>query len=369
VRSHHRFAALAIPLTLVLAAATACSDGDKSSSDPAPTGSAVTTVSGSVPRLQTSEGLSAVEIAQNIAPSIVRVQTESASIDFLGRVVPSGGVGTGVIINGDGHIVTNNHVITAANSSKVADKITVTLSDQRTAQATVVGRDSATDLAVLKIDEGNLVPASWGDSAHLEVGQDVLAVGFALGLEGAPSLTRGVISAVNRTIQEQPYTIPDAIQTDAGINPGNSGGPLLNANGEVIGINTAIIRGAQNIGFAINVSLARPIIEQLITDGHVERAYMGIGSVDVTPGIASNFGLSVDKGIAVTVVASGSPAADAGLRANDVIVSIGGDDVANNGDLLALLARHSPGDTVDVVLYRDKEKHTIQLTLGSREGD
>ena len=164
-----------------------------------------------------------------------------------------------MIIDTDGHIVTNNHVVTAGTGNRPADRITVTLSDQRTATATIVGRDQATDLAVLKIDVDSLAPATFADPESLQVGQDVVAIGFALDLKGGPTVTRGVLSAKGRTIDEQPYTINDAIQTDAGINPGNSGGPLVNARGEVIGINTAIIQGAQSIGFSISVALVQPI--------------------------------------------------------------------------------------------------------------
>ena len=159
----------------------------------------------------------------------------------------------------------------------------MTLSDQRTATATIVGRDQPTDLAVLKIDIDSLAPATFADPESLQVGQDVVAIGFALDLEGGPTVTRGVLSAKGRTIDEQPYTINDAIQTDAGINPGNSGGPLVNALGEVIGINTAIIQGAQSIGFSISVALVQPIVRDLIEFGEIDRAYLGVGTVDVTP--------------------------------------------------------------------------------------
>jgi serine protease Do len=278
--------------------------------------------------------------------------------------VPGVGIGTGVIIDGQGHIVTNNHVIMMGPD--VAQTITVTLADQRTVPARLVGRDAATDLAVLKTDEPSLTPAAWGDVSGLRAGQDVVAIGFALGLEGAPTVTRGVVSAKGRTIEEEPYTIPDAIQTDASINPGNSGGPLVDARGEVIGINTAIIRGAQNLGFSISVTIARPITEELIATGTIERAYLGVGTVDVTESIVRNFGLPVDAGVAVTVVGAGSPAAGAGLQANDVIVAVDGLELSNNGDLLAVLRVKRPGDAVTVDYYRGGERRTAQVTLIAR---
>ena len=316
--------------------------------------------------LQRDQGLSVVESADKLAPSIVRVQTEGATLDAFGRSVPSKGVGTGVIIDSAGHIVTNNHVITNGSGSTPAKTITVTLSDQRTAKATIVGRDQPTDLAVIKIDEPNLQPATFADPNTLRVGQDVVAIGFALDLTGGPTVTRGVLSAKGRTIQEQSYAINDALQTDAGINPGNSGGPLVNASGEVIGINTAIIQSAQSIGFSISVELVQPTVQTLIDQGKVDRAYLGVGTVDVTPSIASNFSLPVSSGIAVTSVGAGTPADDAGLRQNDVIVQVDGQAVANNGALLAVLAKHKAGDSVPVQFYRAQDKRDVTVTLAAR---
>jgi serine protease Do len=356
-----------------MVACAACSGGgsSKTPTSPAPpaTTSAASTVSGSLPAIPQEAGLSTVEIVDKLAPSIVRVQTEGATLDIFGRVTPGGGVGTGVIIDAAGHIVTNNHVVTVGTGNRPADRITVTLADQRTATATIVGRDQAIDLAVLKIDADNLIPATFGDADQLRVGQDVVAIGFALDLQGGPTVTRGVLSAKGRTIDEQPYTINDAIQTDAGINPGNSGGPLVNARGEVIGINTAIIQGAQSIGFSISVALVKPSVQDLIDHGKIDRAYLGVGTVDVTASIAKNFQLPVDKGVAVTVVGSGTPAEAAGLRQNDVIVKIDGQDVTNNGSLLAVLAKRRAGDTVPVEFYRGSERMTIDVQLDSRPGD
>jgi serine protease Do len=366
-----------VALSLALAACGACSGGSPSKptpSPPAPGAISTTTVAtaisggGGVPAIQSESGLSTVEIVDKLAPSIVRVQTEGATLDIFGRIAPGGGVGTGVIIDTAGHIVTNNHVVTIGNGNLPADRITVTLADQRTASATIVGRDQAIDLAVLKIDAGNLSPAVFGNADELRVGQDVVAIGFALDLQGGPTVTRGVLSAKGRTIDEQPYTINDAIQTDAGINPGNSGGPLVNARGEVIGINTAIVQGAQNIGFSISVGLVKPSVQDLIDNGKIDRAYLGVGTVDVTASIAKNFQLPVDKGIAVTVVGRGTPAEAAGLRQNDVIVKIDGQEVTNNGSLLAVLAKRRAGDTVPVEFYRGTELKSVDVKLDSRPG-
>jgi serine protease Do len=314
------------------------------------------------------DALSVVEIAQLLGPSIVRVQTESATIDQFGRVVPGGGIGTGFIIDEQGHIVTNNHVIESAAESPDG-AITVTLADQSVVPATLVGRDVATDIAVLDIEVEGLSAAEWGDAEELTIGEPVVAIGFALGLEGAPSVTAGVLSARDRTIEEPPYTIPEALQTDAGINPGNSGGPLVNDRGEVIGINTAIIRGAENIGFAISVGLAEDIVEQLIDEGSIERAYLGIGAADVTPAIVQNLDLAVEDGIIVTLVEPGSPADEAGIRANDVIVSLDGQTVSNSGDLLSILADVPPGETVTMRFFREGQEQESAVTPTQRPSE
>jgi len=360
---------LAVLILVLAAVAAACSSSSKSAQTPAATDDASATAPAngtvvSVPVLRPQAGLTTVQIAQKLAPSIVRVQTEGATLDIFGRSQPAGGVGTGVVYDDEGHIVTNNHVVMVG--SRVADRITVTLNDQRTVRATLVGRDAPTDLAVLKINEQDLTPATFGDSDALQVGQDVVAIGFALDLKGAPTVTRGVISAKGRTIDEQQYTINDAIQTDAGINPGNSGGPLVDADGQVVGINTAIVQGAQSIGFSISSALVQPTVKALIQNGQIDRAYMGIGTVEVTDSIAQNFDLPVDKGIAVTQVAPDGPAGAAGLEPDDVIVKIDGQDVTNNGQLLAILAQHKAGDTVDVDYYRGNQQQTTKVTLASR---
>ncbi|TAK69090.1 MAG: trypsin-like serine protease, partial [Dehalococcoidia bacterium] len=252
-------------LALCLAAAVAASGCSGSSKKPGATTAtpaetaaatqAATPGTVAAPAIQSQPGLTTPQIVAKLAPSLVRVQTSTATLDIFGRTVPSTGVGTGVIIDADGHIVTNNHVVTNDTGTTPADNITVTLADQTTLLATIVGRDQPTDLAVLKVDAARLTPAKFASADSLVVGQDVVAMGFALDLKGGPTVTRGVLSAKGREINEQQYTINDALQTDAGINPGNSGGPLVNAQGDVIGINTAIIQSAQNIGFAISVGL------------------------------------------------------------------------------------------------------------------
>jgi serine protease Do len=315
----------------------------------------------------TSEQLSTAEIAELLRPSVVRVQTEGAQLDIFGRAIPTQGVGTGVIIDEEGHIITNNHVLRIGDTTgPVADRIMVTLADGSTVPARVVGTDPPTDIGVIQIDASGLQPARLGEASALRVGDDVVALGYALGLEGGPTVTRGVVSAKERSIQEDPYTISDAIQTDASINPGNSGGPLVDTFGEVVGINTAIIASAQNIGFSISIDLVKPIAQELIDRGRIVRGFLGVSSVDITPAVAAQFALAVDHGVGITAVQRGGPADDAGLQANDIIVRIGDLDVNNNGDLLQALTEHRGGDTVTVQFYRGASLQETEVTLIDR---
>jgi serine protease Do len=308
--------------------------------------------------------LTTPEIVVLLRPSVVHVLIEGTTLSVFGQAIPTEGVGTGIVLDEEGHIVTNNHVV-YIDSQTPAQTITVTLSDGRQFQASLVGGDSPTDLAVLKIDADNLTPAKLGDTAQLEVGDDVVAIGQALDLPGGPTVTRGVVSAKDRLIQEDPYMIPGAIQTDAAINPGNSGGPLVNTYGEVVGITTQVIRGtAEGIGFAISIDTAKPVIQELIDKGRVDRGYLGASLVNITPSIAEQFSLAVDSGVGIGSVQSGSPADRAGLRAGDIIVKAGGEDISNSGDLLRVLAEHRAGETVTIQYYRGTSLQESNVTLG-----
>ena len=307
--------------------------------------------------------LSTVEIARRLRPSVVQVLTERATRNAFGQVVPSQGIGTGVIIDRAGHIVTNDHVVRIG--ADLADQITVTLADGRTLSAEVVGADPQTDLAVLRIDADGLTPAELGDASVLQVGADVVAMGFALGLAGDPTVTRGVVSAKNRTIQEQAVSINDAIQTDASINPGNSGGPLVNDRGQVVGINTAIIQGGENIGFSISIDLVKPIINELIASGRVARGFLGIRFTDITPSLARSLNLPAEQGVGIVAVDAGSPADEAGLRADDIIIRLADAQVRNSGDLLEALRRYREGQLVTVHFYRDGDERETEVALGA----
>ena len=247
-----------------------------------------------VSQVSAHETLYAVEVVKNLTPSVVQIGTEALSLGSFNQPVPSRGVGTGVILDVQGHILTNNHVIDGAL------RITVTLSNGDSFPAEVVGGDATTDTAVIRINADGLQPAKLGLSSDLQVGQDVIAIGHALGLAGGPTVSKGVVSALGRSIDVDPHnTIVDLIQTDAAINPGNSGGALVNANGEVIGINTAIIQGSQGIGFAINIDEVQIVVAQLMERGYVDRGFLGITPFNLNPRLVDQLGVPVTEGIVV----------------------------------------------------------------------
>jgi len=357
-------ALLAAVFAVVALIAVACGGGG-GASPASPTATATATPEATATPSGERTPLTTVEIVRLLRPSVVHVLIEGTTFDVFGQVTPTEGVGTGVIIDKQGHIITNNHVV-FLDGQRPAEKITVTLSDGRKYDARLVGGDRPTDLAVLKIDADNLTAATLGDASQLEVGEDVVAIGHALNLPGGPTVTRGVVSAKDRLIQEDPYVIPGAIQTDAPINPGNSGGPLVNAYGEVVGITTQVIRGnAEGLGFAIAIDTAKPIIQELISKGRVERGVLGAtGLVNITSTIAQEFNLAVESGVGLGSVEGGSPADKAGLKRGDIIVRAAGQDIANSGDLLRVLTEHRSGEKVTVEYYRDGERKQTDVTLG-----
>ncbi|MEA3240475.1 MAG: DegQ family serine endoprotease [Pseudomonadota bacterium] len=251
-------------------------------------------------------------------------------------------LGSGFIINKDGYILTNNHVV------EDADEVKVTLSDEKTYDAKVIGTDAKTDLAVLKIDVDHDLPvASLGDSSKLEVGDWVVAIGNPFGL--ARTVTAGIVSARGRVIGSGPYD--DFIQTDASINPGNSGGPLFNLQGEVVGINAAIVASGQGIGFAIPVNMAKDLLPQLKT-GKVSRGWLGVQIQKVTPELAESFNLDSEKGALVADVVEDSPAARAGVKTGDIILSFNGHEVDSMRELPRIVAAVSPGTKVKMKVLR-----------------
>jgi len=267
-------------------------------------------------------------------------------------------LGSGFIIDKDGYIVTNNHVIDNA------DKIVVILNDEKEFEAQIVGRDKNTDLSLIKIESNHNLPVlRFGDSDTLKVGQWVVAIGNPFGLE--QTVTAGIVSAKGRVIGSGPYD--DFIQTDASINPGNSGGPLLNMKGEVVGINTAIIAGGQGIGFAIPVNLAKNIIAQLKSTGEVTRGWLGVGIQDISEEVAEYYGIKEKKGVLVTEVFPGDPADLAGIKPKDIILSVNGKAVESARQLTSMIADISVGDKIQIKINRDGKAKTIDVKIAKRE--
>lgn len=277
------------------------------------------------------------------------------------------GVGSGFILDRDGHILTNAHVVDGAETVKV------TLKDGRSFDGQVLGTDPATDVAVIKITGDNLPTVKLSDSDQIQPGEWAIAIGNPLGLDN--TVTVGIISATGRSSSQVgvPDKRVDFIQTDTAINPGNSGGPLLNARGEVIGMNTAIIQGAQGLGFAIPINTAQQVAQQLITSGKVEHPYLGIQMVTLTPEIQQeinsnlNSGLSVneDRGVLVAKVVPNSPAAQAGLRAGDVIQSVNGQSVTDAAEIQKLVARQAVGDRLTLQVKRNQQPLNLVAQLGA----
>ena len=293
-----------------------------------------------------------------VLPSVVSITTRQIERDQFNQPVPTRGLGSGFIIDRQGHILTNNHVTDGAEDIKVA------LTDGRVFPAVLVGADRFSDLAVLKIEGKNLPALILGKSARLAVGESVVAIGSPLWIEGGPTVTTGVVSALGRSM-EQPGlpTLHNLIQTDAAINPGNSGGPLLNLRGEVIGINTAVIASAHGIGFAISVGMAKPVIRELIAHGRVVRPSLRIAAVSLTPQLAYANELPIDRGALVIRVDKEGAGEAAGLEPGDVITSIGGEPVTDLHHLHDELSRHRIGETVEVSAWRDGQTVTLRAVL------
>jgi S1-C subfamily serine protease len=290
--------------------------------------------------------------------------------------VPQQGQGSGFVLDKSGHVLTNYHVVEGANRG-----IEVQLSNKRRYSAKVVGVDKTHDLALLQVDAPDLQPVTLADSAQLQVGQKVYAIGNPFGLSG--TMTRGIISSIRSIKNEDGAPIEDAIQTDAAINPGNSGGPLLNSHGEVIGINTMIASNgadqSSGIGFAIPINTAKAVLADLTRYGQVRRPSLGIVSYAIGPDLAAQMGLAADYGVLIQRVVPGGAAERAGLRGGneqayvgntpimlggDLIVAIDGQQVADPQDISAIMDKHQAGDTVSVTILRGRQQTTLKLILG-----
>jgi S1-C subfamily serine protease len=301
-------------------------------------------------------------ILERVEPAVVRVDvtTDPDSIDS------HSGTGTGFVVAPDGVIVTNAHVADAETAGG-NPQIVVTLSDGDVVPARLVGQDRTQDLAVVKVDRTNLPTVALGDSDALQVGDAVVAIGNALGIAGSPTVTSGIVSGLGRTVRvSSTETLVDAIQTDAAINPGNSGGPLVDVDGRVIGINTAIAdpSSANNIGFAISISSARPVLDDLRAGRTPRIAFMGVSTETLTPSLVRQRDLDVDQGAYVAVVTPDGGADRAGLRKGDVMVDVDGEPVNSNDDIVRIVRGHKPGDAIRVVVQRDGRRKTLTVTLG-----
>lgn len=325
-----------------------------------------------------------VQIVKKSSPAVVNIDTEtmvtqnSRRLPFQGdpffeeffgqivppqqqqRQVPRQGKGSGFIIDKEGYVLTNNHVIEGA------DKIKVTLMDGRSFDAERVGQDPTFDLAIIKIKANGLPILELGDSDKTEIGEWVVAIGNPFGLEN--TVTSGVISAKNRTLQAPGVNFQGFMQTDAAINPGNSGGPLIDLNGKVIGINTAIVPYAQGLGFAVPINMAKQIMDDLIKHGEVRRGWLGVTVQALTPSLVEAYKIPVSEGAIIADLQENGPAAKGGLRRADVITAISGEKIKNSQDVVFAIRKKMQGERVNVEVYRDGKKLTVNVTLGEIEG-
>ncbi|HEU5414709.1 MAG TPA: trypsin-like peptidase domain-containing protein [Candidatus Angelobacter sp.] len=318
-----------------------------------------------------------ISVYKKALPSVVNITSTTVAYDFFYGAVPQKGMGSGFVIDGEGHILTNYHVIEGAR------QVEVTTSDKSKFKAQVVGVDPAHDLAVIQIPNSKVPAAEIGDSKSLVVGQKVFAIGNPFGLSG--TMTRGIISSI-RSVRGERGFIDEAIQTDAAINPGNSGGPLLNSHGQVIGINSMILTGgaeqSAGIGFAIPINTAKAVLDDLVHLGYARYPTLGVRTLPIGPDLADQMGLPADSGLLIMQVVQGSAAERAGLRGGneraylgntpiaiggDLIVAIDGDQVTDQQELSHIMQKHRAGDTVTVTIYRGKKKMDIKVVLGENK--
>jgi serine protease Do len=304
-----------------------------------------------------------IEAVRKARPSVVQILAEGVGYDAFSRPVPRQGAGSGVIFDqrdSSTYILTNFHVASAGS------KLTIALTDGRTFTGEMLDGDPRSDLAVVRVEATGLPIAPLGDSDQLEIGETVIAIGNALGLPGGPTVSRGVVSATGRTIQEpNGISLYDLVQTDAAINPGNSGGPLINLRGEVVAINTVVIAGASGIGFSISINSIRPLLESLYRNGRIVRLWLGISVTTATPALQAQYKLALSQGALIMGVESGGPAAEAGLMAGDIIVGLAGEPVTSEVDLRRIIAHRQIDEDVPTIAQRDNQR--VSRTVRVRE--
>jgi len=298
-----------------------------------------------------------LDILEKVSKGVVNISTIRLVHHMFYQAIPVEGMGSGTIIDPKGYILTNNHVVGGA------EKIGVTLWNGEVLEGTLVGSCAVHDTAVVKVDKKGLSAAELGDSDKLRVGQRVYAIGNPFGLAGGPTVTSGVISAVNRTIESRRGLVENLVQTDAAINPGNSGGPLVDLEGKVVAINTAIIPFAQGIGFAIPINSAKECTGGMITDGISARPWLGIVGLSLTEELARYYDLPLDRGVLVTKIAEDSPAERAGIGAGDMILRLNGGSIYSIEDLLSEIHNRKIGDKVRITVYRRGREQTFEATL------
>ena len=309
-------------------------------------------------KLSSARETPAVRVAREVGPAVVGITNKAVARDIFNRQFESTGVGSGVIFKSDGYIVTNNHVIEGAK------ELIVSLSDGRTVNAELVGTDEMTDIAVVKVDAKDLPTAKFSNSDEVVVGEPAIAIGNPLGLEFQGSVTVGVISALNRTLELSDRRVK-LFQTDAAINQGNSGGPLLNADGEVIGINSAKLasNGVEGMGFAIPINTVQTIIDELLAKGYVARPYLGVTIFDKPTAARYGYQLTIDKGVYIFQVRLDSPAGRVGLERGDVLLSIDGKEVNTVTEVRNEIAAHKVGDKVKIKYEHNGSEHETEIIL------
>lgn len=315
------------------------------------------------------ENSATIDVVNKVSPSVVSITSIGSTRDFLGRIEQTQSSGTGFIVTADGLVITNKHVVSDTSAT-----YSVFTSDGKEYKAQVKATDPNFDIAFIKIDAKNLTPVELADSDKIQVGEKVVAIGNALG-QYQNTVTAGVVSAVGRAIEAgdsstgSTESLENMIQTDAAINSGNSGGPLINIDGQVIGINTAVDQQGQGIGFAIPINLAKTAISSVLSTGKIVRPMIGIRYINITKEFATRNNLSVDHGALIyssgtdPAVLAGSPAAKAGLKVGDIITKINSDDVIAGRGLVGLISKYNPGDKVKLTYVRDGAVKTVDVTL------
>jgi S1-C subfamily serine protease len=308
-------------------------------------------------KLSSLDEKAVLDVLEKVSSSVVNISTVKLVHHVFYQTVPVKGMGSGTIVDSQGCILTNNHVIHGA------EKITVTLWNGEVLEGKLVGACTVHDIAVVKVDKEGLTAAELGDSSELRVGQRVYAIGNPFGLAGGPTVTSGVVSAVNRTIESESEMLENLVQTDAAINPGNSGGPLVSLDGKVVAINTAIIPYAQGIGFAIPINSAKDCVGETVKNGVSMRPWLGIIGLSLTEDIARYYNLPVEQGVLVTRVVNGSPAEDSGIVDGDIILRMDGAALNSVEDLVEEIHQRKVGQKIRITVLRRGREQVFDVTL------